>query len=109
MEFEQRVIDTQGIRLSLKINGQEVARAYLYIFHNDLHKEPVGYIEDLFVVEKLRGKGLGKRIVQKLIKVAKEHGCYKVIATSRYSRQRVHKFYECLGFKSHGVEFRIDL
>lgn len=34
--------------------------------------------------------------------------CYKLIATSRTSRPKVHELYHRLGFTQHGVEFRID-
>ena len=39
---------------------------------------------------------------------AREAGCYKLIATSRTSRPKVHELYQRLGFESHGVEFRMN-
>ncbi len=30
------------------------------------------------------------------------------LATSRTSRPQVHELYERLGFRNHGVEFRVD-
>jgi len=38
-----------------------------------------------------------------------EAGCYKLVATSRASRPRVHELYERLGFENYGVEFRMNL
>jgi len=35
-------------------------------------------------------------------------GCYKLIATSRTSRPKVHELYQRLGFENHGVEFRMN-
>lgn len=75
---------------------------------NDLHEVPFGLMEDVFVDETLRGQGIGTKIVQKLIEVAKEKKCYKLICTSRYSKPKVHELYEKIGFKDHGKEFRID-
>ncbi|MEO0537352.1 MAG: hypothetical protein AAF215_26285 [Cyanobacteria bacterium P01_A01_bin.123] len=34
--------------------------------------------------------------------------CYKLIATSRTSRPKVHDLYQRLGFTQQGFEFRID-
>lgn len=61
------------------------------------------------VVENKRSEGLGTKLVNQVIEAAKEQGCYKLVATSRKSRPKVHQLYERLGFKEHGLEFRIDL
>ena len=87
---------------------KELGRASLYIMHNDLHKEPFGFMEDVYIAEEMRGQGLGTSLVKQVIKKAKEMGCYKLIATSRYSRPKVHDLYIKLGFLDHGKEFRID-
>ena len=39
---------------------------------------------------------------------AKARGCYKLIATSRFERERVHKLYEGLGFERWGLEYRMN-
>jgi GNAT superfamily N-acetyltransferase len=108
MEIMKKEITGRGVKLSIEENGKEVARAFLYVLTNELHKEPFGLMEDVFVEEEFRGKGLGTMIVKALIEEAKRTGCYKLIATSRYSRENVHTLYERLGFKDHGKEFRID-
>jgi GNAT superfamily N-acetyltransferase len=66
-------------------------------------------MEDVYVNSNYRGKGLGTSLVKKIIEMAKEQGCYKLVATSRHSRERVHKIYESLGFKNFGIEFRMNL
>ncbi|KKU81503.1 MAG: hypothetical protein UY07_C0016G0002 [Parcubacteria group bacterium GW2011_GWA1_47_8] len=86
----------------------EVARAYLYILTNDLHVEPFGLLEDVFVDDRMRGQGVGTDLIKKVIKAAEEAGCYKIIATSRKERGKVHALYERLGFVEHGKEFRIN-
>jgi GNAT superfamily N-acetyltransferase len=75
---------------------------------NDLHQKPFGLLEDVYIDPKYRGKGRGTSLVQFIINRAKEMGCYKIIATSRHSRKKVHQFYENLNFKNQGIEFRID-
>lgn len=77
--------------------------------NNDLHKEPFGFIEDVFVDKKVRCCGHGSRLIQEIVEEARRQGCYKIIATSRKSRENVHRFYEQNGFKKHGYEFRLDL
>ena len=108
MEIQFKNIDSRGIKLFIEQNGKEIARAYLYLLHNDLHKEPFGYMEDVFVDESLRGQGIGTRIVKELIEKARESGCYKLICTSRYENKKAHELYLKLGFKDCGNEFRIN-
>jgi len=107
MEIQQKIIKANGIILSIEDGGKEVAHAYLYILFN-LHDRPFGLMEDVYVAENSRSKGLGTKLVQELIKVAKQHDCYKLIGTSRYVRPKIHDWYVRLGFKDWGKEFRMD-
>jgi GNAT superfamily N-acetyltransferase len=111
MNIVQNEARCRGIKFSVQGDkGSDIARAFLYIMHNDLHERPFGFMEDVYVTEagENRGKGIGTALVEQVIKTAKKEGCYKLIATSRYSRERVHALYDGIGFYSHGKEFRMD-
>ena len=101
MDFKHQEATARGIKIFIEENGKEIARAYLYIFNNDLHKEPFGYMEDVLVDENMRGHGIGSQIINEVISEAKKQGCYKLICTSRHAKENVHKLYEKLGFKNH--------
>lgn len=98
-----------GIKISAYKEGSEAGWVYLYIISNDLHKEPLGIIENLFVREEFRRSGIGSELINSLINKAKEVGCYKIVCTSRYENIKVHEFYKKLGFQDRGLEFRMDL
>lgn len=108
MEFKKTDKECKGIKFSLDRDGKEIARGTLFVLNNDLHQEPFGFLEDVMVDEELRGQGIGTELVKKIIEEAKKQNCYKLIATSRHSREKVHELYERLGFKNHGLEFRMD-
>jgi GNAT superfamily N-acetyltransferase len=108
MDIEKSAARCRGIHFSIKRDGKDAARAYLFVMWNSLHDTPFGLLEDVFVDESLRGQRLGTEIVNAVIAEAKAQGCCKLVATSRYSRPKVHALYERLGFKDHGKEFRID-
>src|SRR5690242_11586755 len=108
-EIRREERTARGIRFSIAGADGEVARAYLYIMTNDLHGEPFGLLEDVFVAESERGTGLGTALVNEVIAAARDAKCYKLVATSRASRPKVHALYERLGFTSYGLEFRMDL
>lgn len=109
METRKEELSVEGIRLSVQEKDKEVAHAYLYVMRNDLHEEPFGLVEDIFVEEAWRGKGYGTELLKELIEEARRRRCYKIIATSRHSRENVHRWYQKLSFRDHGVEFRLDL
>ena len=108
MDFRKEIVKAEGVRVSVSENGRELGRATLFIMTNDLHDRPFGLLEDVFVEEDARGKGVGSELVGKVIEEAKERRCYKLIATSRYARPKVHEMYERLGFQDHGKEFRME-
>lgn len=100
---------TVGIKVVVEENGEELGRAWLYLIYNDLHNEPYGLLEDVFVKEDKRGKGVGKKLLEQIMIEARNRKCYKIIGTSRMSRDMVHEWYKRLGFREYGLEFRMDL
>ena len=101
-------ISVKGIKIVLQENNTAIGRAFLYLLQNELHKEPFGLMEDVFVEEQFRGKGYGEKLVKAIIEEATKRHCYKLICTSRFSNEKAHHLYEKLGFKNHGNEFRMD-
>ena len=108
MELTQSSVKAEGIKFSYVEDGKELGRATLYLMSNDLHDEPFGLLEDVYVDESLRGQGIGTKLVNRVIEEAKNRHCYKLLATSRYARPRVHELYTRLGFEDHGKEFRMS-
>lgn len=100
---------SQVIKFEIKDGQQVQGRAFLYLIYNDLHAEPYGLMENVFVYESQRGKGIGSQLVRLVVAEAKALGCYKLVATVRMSKGVVCSWYEKFGFKNHGVEFRMDL
>lgn len=109
VNVKQTIQSAYGIRFSLTDGAIELGRAYLYVMRNDLHTAPFGLLEDVYVDESQRGGGFGTKLVQEVVAAAAEAGCYKLIATSRASRPKVHELYRRLGFEDHGIEFRKNL
>ena len=53
------------------------------------------------VVDKnYRGKGYGKRLMEKIEEWAKENNCNGIRLTSNANRKAAHLFYEKIGYKS---------
>jgi GNAT superfamily N-acetyltransferase len=109
MQIEKKVVkEAFAIKFIAKKDGTPIGRAFLYLLYNDLHKEPFGFLEDIFVDAEHRGKGVGRALVEAAVEEAKKEKCYKLICTSRHARKELHDWYKKLGFADHGLEFRID-
>jgi len=112
MDIARLDIDTEiGSRIKFYVETEkvEIARAFLYVLGNQLHDRPFGFMEDIFVEESHRGKGIGKALVGALVEEAKKQNCYKLIGTTRDSKPEVQQMYLRYGFKDWGMEFRMDL
>ena len=108
-KIKKVVKQSKAIKFEVTDGKKAVGRAFLYIIKNNLHKKFYGLLEDLFVEEKYRGEGLGKKLLVMVIAEARKQKLYKLIGTSRIERESVHKFYSKYGFKKYGYEFRMDL
>lgn len=91
------------------INNEVVGTFTLLIMDNLAHMgASSGIVEDVVVEEGLRGKGIGKVMMQFAMDLCREKGCYKVMLSSNMRREAAHRFYQDLGFRKHGYSFVID-
>ncbi len=109
MELKTNTLPGKATKITFIKEGKEIARVRLYFIENDLHGKPYALVEDLFVQEEFRGQSLGSKLMQAAIEEAKKQGCYKILATSRNEREKVHEFYRKLGFEEWGKEFRMEI
>jgi GNAT superfamily N-acetyltransferase len=78
-------------------NGYSVAIAvFLYSFPSFLGKPGI-YLEDLFVMEKFRGNGLGRLMLSYLANIAKDRGCEELQWTVLSRSEQSRKFYNNIG------------
>lgn len=92
-----------------KDEGKVVGSGLIFYLKNPGHEKPFAYLEGVVVDDKARGKGIGTALSKFAITLAKKKDCYKILFTSGYNREKIHKFYENLGFVKWGLEFRMDL
>ncbi|OAG31784.1 glucosamine-phosphate N-acetyltransferase [Nematocida displodere] len=102
-EFIQKRPETYLVVVAVnKETGKVVGTGTLAIEHKfirDLGK--VGHIEDIVMAEDVQGLGIGKLVIQALVKHALEEGCYKTILAC--SEANVSFYVKC-GFEKKEVE-----
>lgn len=89
--------------------GKVIATGVIYLIQVPIRGVPYAFLEGIVVDESLRGKGLGTEFFKEILAVCKHLNCYKILFTSGADREDAHRFYEKLGFKKWGLEFRMDL
>ena len=87
-------------------DGKVIGSTTLLIEQKFIHDGgKVGHIEDVVVRKEYQGRGVGKKIVNALLKYAEKKGCYKTILDCT---EDLIPFYENLGFKRHSNSMRFD-
>ncbi len=63
------------------------------------------YIPELIVTKKLRYSGIGKKLMQHCINLAKKKKCYRIRLESGNQRKESHTFYKSIGFEQSALTF----
>ena len=67
------------------------------------------YIPELVVTKKDRRQGIGKKLMEYCIQIAKDSNCYRIRLESGNSRKESHMFYKNLGFNQSSLSFEKKL
>ncbi len=83
------------------LSGAVCATALLTICPDVMYqRQPFGLVENLIVAERHRGGGIGRRLVEYLEAVARDHECTKLMLLSASHRLPAHRFFEAVGFET---------
>ncbi len=67
------------------------------------------YIPELVVLEKYQKLGIGKKLINSCIALAKEKKCHRIRLESGNQRTESHQFYKHLGFEQSAFSFTLNL
>ncbi|MEO8130825.1 MAG: GNAT family N-acetyltransferase [Bryobacteraceae bacterium] len=68
-----------------------------------------GQIEAVRVDSKLRGRGIGQRLIHHAVERSRQLGCCVVQLTTHRSRVDAHRFYDRLGFQATHLGYKLSL
>lgn len=87
----------QAHALVAELDGELVGIATYYAIFSSFISRPGLWMDDLFVYEAHRGKGVGEALVRQLCAVAKAAGCARVDWVVSAANDRGKKFYSRIG------------
>jgi GNAT superfamily N-acetyltransferase len=90
-------------------NGLVVALATVHIRNTLNHEAPVAQLSLLVVDEGVRGRGVGRAIVQEVERWGRERGCHRMVVTTALRRTDAHAFYHSIGYTHTGRRYAKDL
>ena len=91
-------------------NGRIVGTNHVLIFrHLARALKPAAIVENMVVESRSRGAGVGDKLMDAALKIARRRGCYKLSLTSNRRRPKAHRFYEKFGMRRTHYGFTIYL
>jgi glucosamine-phosphate N-acetyltransferase len=101
-EFEDQLFKMKDKLIIVMEDKGKIIATGMLIYDDKFHNSfgCAGHIEDIIVHKDYRGKGLGKKIIDELVKLGKDR-CYKFILDCKIDRCG---FYAKCGFKKTNVQ-----
>jgi GNAT superfamily N-acetyltransferase len=78
-------------------NNQPAGFAFFFYNYSTWKGRPGLYLEDLFVLPEVRGKGIGKALLEHLAQIALRENCYGIVWQVLEWNQPAIQFYDALG------------
>jgi GNAT superfamily N-acetyltransferase len=86
-----------------------IAAATFFILTDFITGKPFAHVDDFVVEKKLRGKGIGSKLLEYIKQYAKDHHIHSVELTSSLPLTDAHRFYEQHGGVFKRKVFSFDL
>jgi GNAT superfamily N-acetyltransferase len=95
--------------LVAELDGQLVGLAH-YLFHRSTtHIEPVCYLQDLFTAEGLRGRGIGRALIERVAEQARNAGATRLYWLTHETNATARRLYDQLAQLSGFIVYRRPL
>lgn len=104
-----RIVAASDVHLLLAEQADGRIVGMLSVALYDVPSGRKAWIEDVVVDADARGAGIGARLVQEALALARREGAVKVMLTSNAARQTAHRLYERMGFVRYDTDvFRYE-
>lgn len=104
-----RVLDA-GSRVSMRLAEEDgvVLGFAIHHYHDSTWDiAPEGYLEDLFVDDTARGKGVGRALIDDLVAISKRHGWRGIYWHTALDNARARKLYDSYVETDNHIRYRL--
>ena len=107
---KKHITDSDKKILVAELNDVEIIGMISIVFLSRLNRTTLEmYIPELVVLEKYQKQGIGKKLIDSCITLAKEKKCHRIRLESGNQRKESHQFYKNLGFEQSALFFAKNL
>jgi GNAT superfamily N-acetyltransferase len=86
---------TEPVHANVALVGNRIVGLVHYLYHRSTTRlNDVCYLQDLFTDVSLRGKGIGRALIQSVYQQAEQHGCTRVYWTTQENNQAGRLLYD---------------
>lgn len=103
--FASCLAEDAGRYLVAEVDGCIVGFCSLSVTHCLRNPGLIGQIDEFVVDESVRRQGVGTRLLEACVELAKTRGCGKLELDSSFHRTWAHEFYEKRGFQKRAWRF----
>ena len=104
------ITDSDKKILVAELNDVEIIGMISIVFLSRLNRTTLEmYIPELVVLEKYQKQGIGKKLIDSCITLAKEKKYHRIRLESGNQRKESHQFYKNLGFEQSALSFTNNL
>ena len=104
--FEEIDANRNHVIIVAEVDGRIVGSGTLIIEQKFIHKGGlVGHIEDWVIDKEFQGRGIGRKITERMLEIARERGCYKTILDCK---PNLESYYKNMGFRENEMAMRLD-
>jgi GNAT superfamily N-acetyltransferase len=102
----QRYISDKDKQILIATSDSKIVGLVTMVFLPRLnHTTPELWIPELVVSNDYRKKGIGKKLINSCIKLAKRKKCFRIRLESGNNRKAAHRFYKKIGFVDVAATF----
>jgi GNAT superfamily N-acetyltransferase len=90
-----------GRILTARLSGELVGVAVISFLWTLEHGGPAAWLDEVYVQPSRRGEGIGRKLVEAAMQVARDSGCIALDLEVDASHEAAERLYERMGFRRH--------
>jgi GNAT superfamily N-acetyltransferase len=110
LTWERFFDPAEGVHAVVAVGGDRVVGLAHYLFHRSTTRAAdVCYLQDLFTLEALRGKGIGRKLIEAVVRAAQRAGSSRVYWQTKVDNRAARALYDKVAEHSGFIVYAIEV